>query len=281
MIEHINEILNYTLFHYNGVKITPISIGIVVAILAGTKFLVRFIKQVILKKYAARDEGRSESLFQIIKYFIWVVSILIALQSVGVNLSILLAGSAALMVGIGLGLQNIFNDFSSGIFILIEGTIKSGDIIETSDGIIGEVKEIRLRTTKVLTRDDTILIVPNHKFISDPILNWTENDWNTRFRVKVGVAYGSDVQLVKKCLLQAVTSHDQVSSKPEPSVLFLDFGESSLDFEVLFYTVNNFRVMKIQSDLRFEIDRLFRENNITIPFPQRDLHIISGEDKIS
>ena len=202
----------------------------------------------------------------------WVIALLIALQSVGINLSILMAGSAALLVGIGFGLQNIFNDFSSGIFILLEGTISVGDVID-ANGIVGEVKEIRLRTTKILTRDDTILIVPNHKFIAEPVLNWSENDLNTRFSIAIGVAYGSDVQLVKRCLLQVANENEMISDSPIPFVRFADFGESSLDFELLFWTTNIFQVKNIQSELRFEIDKVFRENKVQIPFPQRDIHI--------
>ena len=268
----MREFLNYDIVHYKSFTLTPLSLIIVLGIVTITGILLKLIKRVLFKKLTAVDHGRSHALFQILKYVFWVIAVLMSLQSFGVNLSILLAGSAALMVGIGLGLQNIFNDFSSGIFILLERTITVGDIIEVND-IVGEVKEIRLRTTKILTRDDTILLVPNHKFIAEPVLNWSENDWNTRFSVNVGVAYGSDVALVKKCLLEAARNHSSISESPEPLVRFSDFGDSSLDFELLFWTIQIFRVKEIQSDLRFEIDKMFREQAIQIPFPQRDIHI--------
>lgn len=272
----VSDFLNYDIIHYNGFVLTPLNVLIVIAIVVGAKSLLKFLKQFVLKRFQANDYKRSNSLFQIIKYLVWVVAILFALQNLGVNLSILVAGSAALMVGIGFGLQNIFNDFTSGIFILIEGTISVGDIIE-ADGIVGKVSEIRLRTSKVLTRDDTVLIIPNHKFISDQVINWSDNKNNTRFSVKVGVAYGSDVKLVKDCLLKAANNHQQVSNDPQPTVRFTDFGDSSLDFELFFWSEHVFRIGELESDLRFSINQLFLENNITIPFPQRDVHMISPE----
>lgn len=268
----MKEFLQHDIIHYKSLIITPLSLLVILTIIALTGIVLKVIKRILFKKITAIDHGRSHALYQILKYIFWVVAILMSLQSAGIDLSILLAGSAALLVGIGLGLQNIFNDFSSGIFILLERTITVGDIIEVND-IVGEVKEIRLRTTKILTRDDTILLVPNHKFISESVLNWSENDWNTRFSVKVGVAYGSDVHLVKKCLLEAAIQHTGISESPTPLVRFSDFGESSLDFELLFWTVHIFRVKEIQSDLRFTIDEAFKQNQIQIPFPQRDIHI--------
>lgn len=272
MLENVRSFLNYSIVHYNNYVLTPLNIVIVLLILSGTRILLSFAKRIIFKRISHDEIGRSNSLFQIVKYFVWVIAISLCLESVGINLSILIAGSAALMVGIGFGLQNIFNDFTSGIIILIDRSIKVGDILETG-GIVGEVREIRLRTTKVLTREDTILIIPNHKFISETVLNWTENDWNTRFTVTVGVAYGSDVQLVKSLLLKAAEEHPRISSDPKPIVRFISFGESSLDFELFFWSESIFRVGEIQSDLRFKIDELFRAGGVTIPFPQRDVHI--------
>jgi len=272
----VNDFLKIQIVQYNDFTLTPLNVIIVIAIILGTRTSVKIIKRFVFKKFEAQDYGRSNSLFQIVKYIIWVVAILFSLQNIGFNLSILVAGSAALMVGIGFGLQNIFNDFTSGIFILIEGTISVGDIIEADD-IVGKVTEISLRTSKVLTRDDTVLIIPNHKFISDQVINWSDNKNETRFSVTVGVAYGSDVQLVKKCLLQAAHEHSQVSNTPESNVRFTDFGDSSLDFELFFWSEHVFRIGEIESDLRFSINDLFIKNNITIPFPQRDVHMLTAQ----
>lgn len=273
----LNDFLNYQIIHHNDFTLTPLNLLVVLAILVGTRSLLKLTKKFVFKKFEAQDFGRTNSLFQIAKYVIWLIAVLISLQSIGLNLSILVVGSAGLMVGIGLGLQNIFNDFTSGIFILIEGTISVGDIIETND-IVGKVTEIRLRTSKVLTRDDTVLIIPNHKFISDQVINWSDNKTETRFSVSVGVAYGSDVQLVKKCLLQAANDHPQIVNNPQANVRFTDFGDSSLDFELFFWSEHVFRIGEIESDLRFVINDLFKKNEISIPFPQRDVHMIQKSE---
>lgn len=218
------------------------------------------------------DIGKSHSIYQILKYVIWITAILLVLDTVGIKITFLLASSAALLVGLGLGLQQIFQDFLSGITLLIEGTLKVGDIVETRDGEVGMVKEMNLRTSKLETRDNIILIVPNSKLINDVVINWSHMDKTTRFSIKVGVAYGSDVEKVTKILLDCAKSHKDVVDKPKPLVFFKDFGSSSLDFELLFYTNKTFRVEVVKSDLRYRIDQQFREQNITIPFPQRDVH---------
>jgi small-conductance mechanosensitive channel len=180
-----------------------------------------------------------------------------------------------LLVGLGLGLQQIFQDFISGITLIIEGTLKVGDIVEMIDEEVGRVKEISMRTSKIETRDNIILIVPNSKLINDVVINWSHIEKKTRFNVDVGVAYGSDVNLVKEILLACAGNHNQIFSSPEPRVRFTDFGNSSLDFQLLFYTNETFRVEDIKSDLRFQIDEAFRKNKVRIPFPQRDVHLIS------
>ena len=149
-----------------------------------------------------------------------------------------------------------------------------GDIIET-DSKVGRVIEIKLRTTRAITRDDKIIIIPNHKFISEVIYNYTQNRRTTREFVSVGVAYGSDTALVEKLLLQSLESQPGVLKSPKPFVLFENFGDSSLDFSVLFFLNDSFTDPKIKSAIRFKIDRLFRENNVTIPFPQRDVHLFN------
>jgi small-conductance mechanosensitive channel len=198
------------------------------------------------------------------------------LDTVGIKITFLLASSAALLVGLGLGLQQLFQDFVSGITLLIEGTVKVGDIVETANGEVGQVDEINLRTSKLRTRDNIILIVPNSALIISPVINWSHIEQTTRFSVKVGVAYGSDVEKVTELLLMCTNEHKKIVKKPAPHVFFKDFGNSSLDFELLFYTNETFRVERIKSELRYAIDKAFRENNITIPFPQRDVHIISN-----
>ena len=219
------------------------------------------------------DRGNASALYKIIKYIIWVLAIIIGLQTSGFNISLILAGSAALLVGFGIGVQNIFADIVSGFILLLERPLKATDVIEV-DGIIGKVKSIGIRTTTLYTRRDTIIRVPNSKFTTETISNWSDLKFNTRFSVSVGVAYGSDVELVMESIKKCAENHEKVDSYPPPFVRFEDFGNSSLDFSVYFWSSENMGIENIKSDIRVAIDKVFREKGISIPFPQRDLHII-------
>ena len=218
-------------------------------------------------------------MIKLVQYFVWTFALIFILQTAGFQITILLAGSAALLVGLGLGLQQIFQDLVSGIFILIEGTIQRDDVIEI-DGLIGKILTINLRTSTVHTRDGVMLIVPNHKFIVDNIINWSHSATPTRFKVSVGVAYGSDVDKVMAILLECTVCHDKIIKSKEdnkyPFVRFVDFGDSALLFEVYFWSRDIFPIENTKSDIRYLIDKRFREEGITIPFPQRDLHVKSG-----
>lgn len=249
---------------------------LITALIFTSVTILLFIIKRIFRRQEARermDIGTSRSIFLIIKYFLWVIAIVITLDTVGINITFLLASSAALLVGLGLGLQQIFQDFLSGIALIFEGTLKVGDIIEMQDGEVGRVKEMSMRTSKIETRDNIILIVPNSKLINDVVINWSHMEKKTRFSVDVGVAYGSDVALVKKVLLEAAASHEKIFTTPSPIVRFTEFGDSALHFQVLFYTLETFRVEDVKSDLRFLIDKAFRDNHVKIPFPQRDVHL--------
>ena len=224
------------------------------------------------------DFGKGQTVFQIIKYFAWVITIVFIVSSLGISVTVLMAGSAALFVGLGFGVQSLFNDFVSGLIILFEGTIRINDVVELESGIIGKVHEIGLRTSKVLTRDNIITIIPNNNFVGKNVINWTYNEHKTRFKVEVGVAYGSDVRLVEKILIACALEHEKIYKEPKPMVQFNNFGESSLDFSLFFWIDDSFWVEMIRSDLRFAINDKFKSHQIQIPFPQRDLHIRSGHN---
>ncbi|MDD3743918.1 MAG: mechanosensitive ion channel, partial [Lentimicrobiaceae bacterium] len=196
--------------------------------------------------------------------------------AIGVNLNIMLAGSAALLVGLGFGIQHIFNDLVSGIILLMEGNVKVGDIVEIENNIVGRVTFIGLRTSKINDRNDITTIIPNSKLINEKVINWSNEQSATRFYVKVGVAYGSDVDLVTRLLIECTTEMTTIRTEPAPFVRFNDFGESSLDFQLFFWTDEAFLSEFIKSKLRYAIDARFREHNIQIPFPQRDVHIVSN-----
>jgi len=247
----------------------------IILILISIIVIIRIIKRIIHKQETRKrlEAGQLHAIYQIIKYFLWVIAIAIILDTLEIKITILLASSAALLVGLGLGLQQIFQDFVSGIALLVEGTIKINDIVEIEGGIVGRVREIGLRTSKIETRDNIILIIPNSKFISDNVINWSHLEKKTRFFVKVGVSYGSDVKLVTEVLLKCAGEHKEISNDPAPFVRFTDFGESSLDFELYFWSTETFRVENTKSELRYQIFAQFAKNKIRIPFPQRDIHM--------
>ncbi|MDD7884968.1 mechanosensitive ion channel family protein [Flavivirga sp. 57AJ16] len=239
-----------------------------------TTYLLRWIKRLVTRKMPPEDKAKFNTVFSFSRWIIYIIVMLIVFDSVGVNVTAIFAASAALLIGIGLALQTLFQDIISGVFILVDQSVHVGDIIEL-EGKVGRVEEIKLRTTRAVTIDNKVLIIPNHLYLTNSLYNWTQNGVTTRESVSVGVAYGSDVQLVKKLLIQAASTHPDVLSEPEPTVVFMDFGDSSLNFKIVFTINDSFKAQFPKSDIRFEIDRLFRENNVTIPFPQRDIHIIS------
>lgn len=258
----------------NLVKITPWAILLVVLAFVMASFLLKWIRVLFTRKMDAQDKNKFISVFKFIKYITYIVVVFMVLSASGINVTPFLAASAALLVGLGLALQELFQDVIGGIFIILDKSLLVGDIVEV-DGKVGRVFDIKLRTTRAITRDDKIIIIPNHKFISETIYNYTQNHRTTRESVNVGVAYGSDTRLVEQLLLKSVSEQRGVLKSPKPFVLFQDFGDSSLNFSVLFYINDSFVEPRIKSEIRFKIDTLFRENNITIPFPQRDVHIFN------
>jgi len=264
----------YEIFSSDKVSITVQKIFILLVVIFIVRLFILIVEYSLNRKFD-RDNiefGKGKSIIQITKYFIWFIGVFIAIGSLGLQLTFIIASVSALLVGVGFGLQNIFNDFFSGIIILFDGSLKVNDVVQVGD-IVGRVKEIGVRTTKVLNRDNIILIIPNSKFTADNVINWSHMDQKSRFAVPVGVAYGSDVQLVETLLLECAAECKDVVKTPKPFVRFEDFGSSSLDFKLYFWTNNSFFVENTKSALRFLIDKKFRENKVTIPFPQRDVHI--------
>lgn len=273
----LKSFFNYSLISTDSLHITIWTIISILITFVFTIIFLRLSKRGInrLARKKKIDSGSITSIYQIIKYLTWLISIGIILELLGFKLTILLASSAALLVGLGLGIQHIFNDYVSGILILLEQNIKVGDILEIENEKVGKVVRIGLRTSKLNTRDDINVVIPNSKLISENTINWSHIEGKTRFNIQVGVAYGSDTRLVEKVLLDCASKIKNIADTPTPFVRFLDFGESSLDFQLFFWTNEVFGVENTKSDLRFLVDTEFRNNNIQIPFPQRDLHIVS------
>jgi small-conductance mechanosensitive channel len=272
----INDFLNYSLFSIGEHQLKVITIITLLLFILGVYIFLKLIKKAIFRK-SALDLPKKYSLFTIFKYIVVVLAVAISLQIVGVDITVLLAGSAALLVGVGFGLQNLFGDITSGIILLFDSTIKVNDVIEV-DGIVGRVQKINLRTTAVLTREDTYIIMPNSALTNNNLINWTYSSISSRFEIKVGVDYSSDVELVMKLLEQAAKEQKEVLSQPAPTARFQDYADSSLNFSIYFWCDQVFRVESIKSQIRVKIYHYFKENNIQIPFPQRVVHIKKEEN---
>jgi small-conductance mechanosensitive channel len=275
-MKYIEKVLEFELFEIGGFSISVYNLFLVVIIFFAVKGITHSIDLVVkkrLEKKGLTDVGRSSSITQIFKYIIYVLGFFITIRSLGINIDLILGVFAALGLGVGFALQDVFKDLISGIIILFEGNVTVGDILEV-DGLVGTVKEIKLRTSLIRTRDGIFIVVPNNRVVNEKVINWSTNTKITRFNVTVGVAYGSDVELVKNLLIQSASEHKLISDRPSPVVFFNDFGDSSLQFDIHYWLTDTWKSEIIKSDLRFTIDRFFRENNISIPFPQRDVHMI-------
>jgi len=265
------ELLNYEFHLGKTITLTPKLVLLAIFIYFFTGLLLKLIRRVVSRALDEEARDKFKGIFTFFNYFVYTIVTLILFDTIGLNLTTLFAASAALLVGIGLALQTFIQDIISGVFILADQSVHVGDIIQV-DGQVGKVERIQLRTTRAVTRDNRVLIIPNHKFMASILYNWTENGTLTKEVVAVGVAYNSDINQVRELLLNIAREHSMVLKKPAPVVLFNDFGESSLDFELLFSINKSFESNIVKSDIRFAIDKAFRENNIEIPFPQRVVH---------
>ena len=272
--QSIQEFLN-TGIHFgdssNGIHLTFGLLILVSLALIVTKFMMNWTRVLFTRKMDTEDKLKFVTIFKYVKYVIYMVVILLTMSSAGIDITLLITASAALFVGLGLALQELFQDIIGGILIVVDKSLRVGDIVEV-DGRIGKILEIRLRTTLALTRDDKVMVIPNHKFMRETVFNYTQNHRTTREAVRVGVAYGSDITLVTKLLLEAVKEEDAVLRQTEPFVMFDDFGDSALLFSVHYFIDDAFMELRLKSRIRYRIDDLFRKNGIRIPFPQRDVH---------
>jgi small-conductance mechanosensitive channel len=274
IIDTIAFVLHYPLLQVKDYQLTLVNILLLLVIYIVARLMVRVMKRLIQRRFSGQDHlhGKVFTLSQIGKYFIYTVAILAGMRAVGVDLTLVLAGSTALLVGVGFGLQHIFNDFASGLVLLFEGDLQVNDVVEI-DNLTGKVIEIGLRTSKILTPDNYLIVVPNSKFVANNVINWSHQQTATRFAVKVGVAYGTDLRLASEVLLQCALQHASILDDPAPFVRLNDFGNSSLDLALLFWTNDIFMIDNVKSDLRFAIENAFRQQGIVIPFPQQDIHI--------
>jgi small-conductance mechanosensitive channel len=256
-----------------GFKLKVYTLATLAFIVLGAKLILWLIKKALFRKHQKdkADIGNTYALFQIIKYSIWSLTLGLLFQAIGIRVTVVLAGSAALLVGIGLGLQQTFNDVISGIILLSERSIKIDDILEIDNDIV-RIQKIGLRTSQGLNRDDISVIIPNSSITTNKVINWSHQSEKTRFRIQVGVAYGSDQDLVIRVLKESALEHPDISDSESIEVRLAEFGNSYLEFQLLFFSKNIFRIERVKSDIRKTISRKFNENNIIIPFPQMDVH---------
>ncbi|EAZ80192.1 mechanosensitive ion channel family protein [Algoriphagus machipongonensis] len=283
-IEWFQELMNYSLFNLGESQLTvglilTLSISFVFLFIV-TEWIRRFMVHKVLNRYQI-DTGTRQSIGTMVKYILILAGIFSILQTNGIDLSAFGILAGALGVGIGFGLQNITNNFISGLIILFEQPIKVGDRIEVGD-VTGDVIKISARSTMIVTNDNISIIVPNSQFIDSQVINWSHNDRNIRFNFAVGVSYKENPEKVKAILMEVAKAHKGVLSVPEPDVLFEDYGDSSINFNLRVWTseyINRPKILK--SQLYYEIFRRFGEEGVEIPFPQRDLHLRSGFENIS
>lgn len=277
LLNEIKEIFGLSLIKTEHINFTLGALLAIVVAFIVTSFLLKLIRKLVTRNLPLEDKNKFISIFQFIKYIVYIFVLMFALKISGIDITVLLTASAAIFIGLGFALQQLFQDLIAGVLIILDQSLKVGDIIEL-DGKVGQVQKISLRSTRAYTRNQRVMIIPNHKFMSDLLFNWTQNDTIVRDNVEVGIAYGSDTKLAEKILIDCTKNIEGILIEPEPNVLFDNFGDSSLDFVVNFYVNDAFSVQRIKSDLRFEIDKQFRENNISIPFPQRDLHVFQDKN---
>ena len=266
-----------------GVNLSLVQIFLLIALLIAVFWISSRTKRFLFNRFLAKsglDRSLQYAIAQIVSNVVLIVGIFIVLDNAGIHLGALTVFAGAVGVGVGFGLQNIASNFISGLVILAERPITVGDRVEVA-GIAGQVQHIRARSTVIVTNDNITMIVPNTKFIDSPVTNWTYDDPRVRFRIPVGVAYGSDIEKVRAALIAAGKENPHTLKDPEPSVFLEKFGDNAIEFELVVWSSEmSYRPRRYRSDLNFAMEQKLREAGIELAFPQRDLHIRSGVLKV-
>ena len=284
-MEFLNNIISHLktpLFEFGNTEFTLQSIIYIIVITYLLILITAFLKKYIIYKLLSKSEidiGVRESFGSILRYLILVIGFIVIFQTAGIDLSSLTILFGALGIGLGFGLQNITNNLVSGLIILFERPVKIRDHIEVGE-VHGDVVDISLRATTILTNDNISIIVPNAELISTPVTNWSHLDRNVRFNIPVAVSYNEDPERVKAALIEIAENNTGVLEQPGPDVLFDSYGDSALNFNLRIWTRSYInRPGVLRSQLYYEIFQKFKENNINIPYPQRDIHIKTYPEK--
>ena len=275
------DFLNFNLIKSQKFTLSFYHILVLISIFFGAKMLLNFVKLYISKKFREKtsfNPGTEYIYVQIAKYVIYLFAIITSLKALDIDLSLLMTGSLGLFVGLGLGLQDVFKDIFSGVVLLVEGNIRVGDIVEISNGgkteaIVAKILKINVRTTQIETREGNVLIMPNSKLTQEFVENWSHGSELSRFRIVLTIDYNADTELVTRLLKQAALGHPKVRKSHPVDVRLSHFGNNGLELELIFWADQNWDINNYKSDIRFEIDRLFREYKITIPYPQNTVHL--------
>jgi small-conductance mechanosensitive channel len=278
----ISDLLN--ILEYPLVKIGNSTVTLVGLIFFACAISLVFLSELLLRRYLIRrflqrthlQPSMQYAIGKIGGYIFMAIGLYISLKLVGIDLSSLAFVAGAIGVGLGFGMQNIISNFVSGLIILAERPISIGDRVELGE-VAGQVTKINLRSTNIVTNDNITIIVPNSDFITNKVTNWSYGDPTVRIRLPVGVAYGTDLERLKRLLLEVASEHPKVLREPASEVFFSGFGDSSLNFELGVWTSEmTSKPRRFRSELNYAIERKLRENQIELPFPQRDLHLRSG-----
>jgi small-conductance mechanosensitive channel len=274
----LHHFLFYPLFSLGGLPITSfflLKAGIFLVVLVLISHFTLMILETRILTYTPLNEGQRYAVARVVSYVVFALGLIVGLQSLGLNLNSLVVLGGALGLGVGLGLQAIVGNFVAGLVLLIEQPIKLGDRVEVGS-VYGDVVRMRGRSTWIRTNENVVIIVPNSEFIDQRVTNWTANDRTVRISLSLGVSYDSDPKQVRELLLAIARNHRDVLSTPPPEVIFTEFGDSSLNFDLRIWTMSQVQTPgRLKSDLYFAIFDEFRKVGIEIPFPQRDLHLRS------
>ncbi|TNF46750.1 MAG: mechanosensitive ion channel [Bacteroidetes bacterium] len=278
------EFLNYNLIESKKFTLSFYHIMVLILIFFLARVALNIVNLYLSKKFRKSNEYNAGTEYvyqQIAKYVVYIFAIFSSLRALDIDITLLITSSVGIFVGLGLGLQDVFKDMFAGVVLLLEGNIKVGDVIEISNGgksdaMVAKILKVNVRTTHIETREGNVLIIPNTKLTQEFVENWSHGSPLSRFKLPVTVAYGSNTELVSRLLKQAAMGHPKVKKNEPVDVRLKNFGDNGLEMELIFWADQSWDVQNYMSEIRFEIDRLFREYQISIPYPQRDLHIRQG-----
>ena len=275
MLETILRYLRTPLVVLSGTPVTTLTLLTAILIVIVAKIIATLVGRSLDRVLAARevDRGLRFAAGKITRYVIMVVGVFVAIGTLGIDTRAIMAGGAVLLVGIGFGLQKLAENFISCLLVLIERPVKKGDFIDAG-GVLGVVEDIGLRATRVTSRDGVQVILPNANLMSSTVINYSAPTHERRFQIHIGVAYGTDLELAVKVITEVANAEPKVLKAPAPEVRHMGFNDSAIDLVLLVWIAEAKEDLIVGSKLRFALDKAFRKHKITIPFPQRDVHII-------